>query len=52
MYSFFDLLKDEPAFFINNFLLIPAKVAVCFPTMFCNFILFTIAIRDRSFAFI
>ena len=32
--------------------LIPAKVVICFPTVFCNFILTTIAIPDRFFAFI
>ena len=50
MYGFFDLPRNWPAFPINNFLLIPAKVAIWFPTVFCNFILITIA--DRSFVFI
>ena len=52
MYGFFDLLRNSPALPINNFLLIPAKVVICFPTVFCNFIPITIAIPDRSFVFI
>ena len=34
---------------INNSLLIPANVAICFPTVFRIFFLFTIATPDRSF---
>ena len=36
---------------IINFLPIPAKVVIYFPTVLCNFILFIIAIPDSSFVF-
>ena len=52
MYGCFDLPRNQPAFPTNNFLLIPAKVVICFPTMFYNFIPITIATPDRSFVFI
>ena len=51
MHSFFDLPRNEPAFPINNFLLIPAKDMICFPTVFRNFILLTVAIPNRCFVF-
>ena len=50
-HSFFDLPMNEPAFPMNNFLLIPAKVVIYFPTVFPNFILFTVAIPERRFVF-
>ena len=52
MYSFFDLTRNYLDFPIKNFLLIPAKVVICFPTVFDNFILFTATIADRPFVFI
>ena len=47
--KFLDLPKNQSAFPIKNFLLIPAKVAIFFPTMFRNLILFTIVILEKSF---
>ena len=52
MYGFLDLPRSLPAFPINGFLLIPTIVVIYFPTVFCNFILFPIAIPDRSFVLI
>ena len=47
------LIIDLVSLTIENFLLIPAKLVICFPwTVFCNLILFTIAILHRSFVFI
>ena len=51
LYSFSDLPRSQPAFPLNNFLLIPGKVVICFPIMFFNFILVTMATPDRSFVF-
>ena len=46
MYNFFDLPRNKPAFPIKNYFLIPAKVVTCFPTVFCDFILFTATIPN------
>ena len=52
IYTIFHLSINKPAFPIKNFLLISGKVVMCFPKVFCNFILFTIVISDRYFVFI
>ena len=51
MYSFPDLARNYPAFSINNFLLIPPKVVICFPKLFHNFILSAFAWKAKRFAF-
>ena len=52
MYSFFVLPRSWPAFTINSFRLIPAKVVLYFQTLFCSFILVTIVSPDWYFMFI
>ena len=49
MYILFELPRNKPAFSINNFVLVPAKVVIFFPTVFRGFVLFRITVFGRPF---